>query len=113
MEYTFDGKNKSVGRLASEIAEILQGKKHASYDPRLEGDDRVRVTNVTLVKFTGKKMSQKIYYRHAGKLGHLKRHKVRDVFEKKPAWILRHAVYSMLPKNRLRTPRIKRLTIER
>ena len=112
MEHTFDAKNKAVGRLASQIATILQGKHRASYNPRLVGDDQVHVTNVKLIKLTGKKMSQKVYYRHAGKLGHLKRNKVRDVFAKKPGWILRHAIYSMLPKNRLRAERIKHLTIE-
>lgn len=112
MEYTFDAKHKAVGRLASEIATILQGKHRASYNPRLPGTDSVRVTNITQVRFSQKKLSQKTYYRHAGKLGHLKEKKLKDVFAKKPDWVLRNAVRLMLPKNRLQAVRLRRLIVE-
>jgi len=113
MKYTIDATNKSFGRLASEIAIILQGKKNAKYVPRMEGDDNVVVKNIEKAKITGKKLTQKKYYRHTTQIGHLKEKTLQQVLEKKgPREILRHAVMGMLPKNRLRIKRIKRLTIE-
>lgn len=111
MEYTIDAKHKAVGRLASEIARILQGKHRATYNPRLPGTDSVRVTNIRELRFTQKQLTQKTYYRHAGQLGHLKENKLKDVFAKKPDWVLRNAVRLMLPKNRLRAVRLRRLIV--
>lgn len=112
MDYQLDAKNKPLGRLASEIALILQGKKHASYEPNEIGPDRVIVKNIKEIALTGRKADQKIYYRHSGPLGHLKEKKFANVFEKKPAFVLRHAVRLMLPKNRLAAQRLKKLIIE-
>jgi large subunit ribosomal protein L13 len=112
MDYVIDAKNKKLGRLASEIATILQGKRAADYDRRLEGKDRVIVKNVDQITLSGKKFIQKVYYRHTGPLGHLKEIKYRDIFKKNPAFVLRHAVRLMLPKNRLQKRRMKRLIIE-
>jgi large subunit ribosomal protein L13 len=112
MEHTIDAKHKSPGRLASQIAGILQGKHLASYNPRLVGEDTVRVKNITQLSITPKKRIQKTYYRHSGPLGHLKEKKLKDVFVKKPDWVLRHAVTNMLPKNRLRAQRLRRLIID-
>ncbi|KKU91171.1 MAG: hypothetical protein UY23_C0003G0009 [Candidatus Jorgensenbacteria bacterium GW2011_GWA1_48_11] len=111
-DFIIDAKHKSLGRVASEIAVILQGKKNPDYEGRLAGKDSVRVKNVKSIALTGRKKVQKQYYRHSGPLGHLKVRKFGDVFAKNPAWVLRHAVNLMLPKNRLRKPRMKRLTIE-
>ncbi len=111
-DYIIDAKNRKLGRLASEIALILQGKKNPRYQPRLNGEDRVIVKNVMGLVFTGKKLEQKKYYRHTGPLGHLKEKKLKEVFLKNPAWVLRHAVRLMLPKNRLLRSRMKRLIIE-
>lgn len=112
MEYTIDAKGKKLGRLASEIATILQGKKNPNYEPRLEGEDTVIVKNVKGVVVSGRKAEEKIYYRHTGPLGHLKERAYSEMFEKKPAWVLEHAVRLMLPKNRLLKKRMKRLVIE-
>lgn len=112
MQYTIDAKNRPLGRMASEIAVILQGKKSPSYNPRLEGSDSVLVKNASKVVMTGRKTQEKVYYRHAGALGHLKETKYEDKFAKDPAWVIRHAVRLMLPKNRLNARRMKRLTIE-
>jgi large subunit ribosomal protein L13 len=112
MKYTIDAKGKKLGRLASEIAVILQGKKNPGYEPRLEGEDTVVVKNIKDMVVTGRKADQKIYYRHTGPLGHLKKRKYAEVFEKKPAWVLENAVRLMLPKNRLLKKRMKRLIIE-
>jgi large subunit ribosomal protein L13 len=111
-DYIIDAKNKKLGRLASEIAVILQGKKSSKYNPKDSGEDRVIVKNVRDIVLTGSKSLEKVYYRHTGPLGHLKERKFRDIFAKNPAWVLRKAVFRMLPKNRLRAKRMKRLTIE-
>ena len=112
-EHVIDAKGKKLGRLASEIAVILQGKKNVSYEPRLAGSDRVVVKNAGRIEVTGKKMEQKKYYKHAGPLGHLKERILGEKFEKDPAWVLRNAVRLMLPKNRLQKPRLNRLVIEK
>jgi len=112
MEYVIDAKNKKLGRLASEIAILLQGKQHPNYNPRLGGQDKVIVKNIRQMVLTGNKAKTKVYYRHSGPLGHLKEKKFIDVFEKNPAWVLKHAVRLMLPKNKLATKMLKRLIIE-
>ena len=113
MDYVIDAQNQRLGRLASEIAVILQGKKRPNYDPRLVGVDRVVVRNASKLIVTGRKYTQKIYYHHTGYMGHLREKKFRQVFEKSSERVLWDAVYNMLPKNRLRMKRLKRLKIER
>lgn len=114
MDYLIDAKNKKLGRLASEIAVILQGKKNLNYEPKMSGADWVRVKNVDKIVVSGKKERQKIYYHQTpGYIGHLKKRTYREVFEKDPAKVLRLAVLRMLPKNRLRIKRMKRLIIEK
>jgi len=110
MEYTIDCKNKRLGRIASEIAIILQGKKEASYNPRVEGVDTVVVQNVESLELSGNKLEQKKYYSHTTQIGHLKERKIKDVIAKHgKKYILRHAVLHMLPKNKLKAKRIKRM----
>ncbi len=112
MDYTIDVKNKPLGRIASEVAGILQGKKNPNYEPRLAGTDRVIIKNIANIKLTGKKTLQKVYYKHGGALGHLKESKYKDVFAKKPNWVLERAVRLMLPKNKLAKDRLKCLIIQ-
>lgn len=113
MDYTIDATSKNLGRLASEIAVILQGKKNPAYEPRLEGKDKVFVKNAAKMEVSGKKMKQRKYYRHTTQIGHLKERTLGMVWEKfGPAEVLRRTVMGMLPKNRLRMKRIKRLVIE-
>lgn len=112
-DYIIDCKGKRFGRVASEIATILQGKKNPSWNPRLAGNDRVIVKNVNQLSFSGKKLEQKVYYSHTTQIGHLKERKVKDVLAKKgAAYVLRKAVFNMLPKNKLRAKRMKRLIFE-
>src|SRR3989344_5838396 len=106
-EVIIDAKDRSLGRLASEIAYVLQGKDSATYEPRNIGDSKVLVKNLKLLKLTGK-----IYYRHTGYMGHLKEKTLEEAWKKSPEWVLRHAVKGMLPKNSLASKRIKLLTIE-
>lgn len=112
MDYFIDAKNKKLGRLASEIALLLQGKNASAFEGRRAGEGRVVVKNVAHVVVSGRKAERKIYYRHTGYMGHLKERKYKDIFTKNPAWVLRHAVRGMLPKNSLRDKRLKRLVIE-
>lgn len=113
MNYIIDATNKKLGRLASEVAQILQGKKSPSYEPRLEGSDRVVVKNAAKLVVTGRKATQKIYYKHTGYMGHLKEKTFEMMFAKSPEKVLWLAVYNMLPKNWLRMRRMKRLKIEK
>ncbi|MCL5011820.1 MAG: 50S ribosomal protein L13 [Patescibacteria group bacterium] len=109
--YTIDCTHKTLGRVATEIATILQGKKHASYDPRLEGDDTVTVLHIDDLVLTGRKEEQKVYYSHTTQIGHLKERKIKDVIAKHgKKYVLRHAVERMLPKNKLQIRRMKRIT---
>jgi large subunit ribosomal protein L13 len=109
MDYHIDAKNKILGRTASEIALILQGKKSATYEANHVGNDKVYVKNVDGIKVTGDKLEQKIYYRHTGYVGHLKELTMKQKMEKDPRTILRQAVRKMLPKNFLNQQRIKNL----
>lgn len=111
MYYEIDAKNKMLGRLATEIAHLLQDKNSVKYEQRLPGENRVVVMNVSEIKVTGKKADQKIYYRHTGYMGHLKEKTFKQAFAN-PAWVLRHAVRGMLPKNFLTDRRMKRLVIK-
>lgn len=109
-EIAVDAKNKTLGRLSSEIARLLQGKDKPNYAPNKLADVKVVVKNAHEVSLTGAKVNSKVYYRHTGRPGHLKTTKYRDIFAKNPEWVVRHAVLGMLPKNRLRAKRIKLLT---
>jgi large subunit ribosomal protein L13 len=112
MDYQIDAKNKRFGRVITEIAQILQGKKSPNYDPRLIGSDRVILKNYKEMVISGNKAEQKIYYRHTGYVGHLKATKFRDAFAKSPQKVIREAVRRMLPKNSLAAKRLKNLIFE-
>lgn len=109
MDYHIDAKNKPLGRLASEVATILQGKKSAGFNPRLVGSDRVILKNYNRIVVTGKKAIQKIYYRHTGYVGHLKETNFESAFKKSPQKVIRESVRKMLPKNFLNQKRLKNL----
>ena len=97
-----DAENKILGRLATEIASILCGKNRADFQNYTYEGDKVEVAHVDKMKVTGKKMDNKIYYKHTGYLGHLKKTPLKVVFKKDSREVLRRAVYGMLPKNKLR-----------
>lgn len=109
MEYHIDAKNKVLGRVASDIALILQGKKDASYARNRVSADKVYVTNYKNIVVTGAKSTQKIYYHHTGYVGHLKELTFEQKFAKDPRDVLRRAVRKMLPKNFLNQKRLNNL----
>lgn len=112
-EHIIDAANQSIGRLASKIATILQGKLHVGYEPRLSGTDSVIVKNASKVSVRPRKETQKIFYHHTGYMGHLKKIPFRTAFKKDATEVLRHAIKMMLPQNRLLEKRLKRLKIEK
>ncbi len=106
-----DAKNKVLGRLAVEIANLLRGKGKADFVPYRDMGDRVVAVNSDKLKFTGQKLKKKIYYRHSGYPGGIKERPLYRAMEKDSREVLRQAVYGMLPKNKLRDKLIKKLEI--
>ncbi len=109
MDYFIDAKGKRLGRVASEIATILQGKRSASYEPRITGTDRVFLSNCRAITVSGNKYEEKRYYRHTGYIGHLKSLSFKEAFGRNPQRVVREAVRRMLPKNALNPRRLKNL----
>lgn len=106
-----EGKELVLGRMATRIAKVLMGKHLPTYSPHLPGEDYVVVNNIELAKLTGNKVDQKEYITHSGYVGSLKRTPYKKMKEEKPEKILYLAVSGMLPKNRLRDLRLKRLKL--
>lgn len=106
-----DATGQSIGRLASEIATILQGKDKPQYAPHTDIGDKVVVRNAAKVKITGNKLENKVYHRYSGYPGGLKSKQLKTVMAKDPSEAMRRAVKNMLPKNRLQKERMKRLTV--
>ncbi len=109
--YVVDAEGKTLGRLASEIAKILKGKHKPIYTPHLDTGDHVIVINAHKIKVTGKKMEQKMYYRHSGYPGGIKGISLETCLQKHPTRVLEAAVRGMLPKNRLGRKMMKKLKI--
>ena len=99
--YVVDAANMTLGRLASEVAKVLRGKNKAIFTPHMDTGDFVIVVNADKVKVTGKKLDQKIYYRHSGYGGGMKETTLREMMAKKPERVVEHAVKGMLPKGPL------------
>lgn len=105
-----DAAGMAPGRLATQIAVALMGKNKADYAPHVDAGDKVRVKNVELLRFTGKKLSQKLYRHHSNYPGGLKEVPAKKMMAERPQEVLRRAVIKMLPKNKLRDQRMIRLT---
>ncbi|MCD7814334.1 MAG: 50S ribosomal protein L13 [Lachnospiraceae bacterium] len=99
--YVVDATDKTLGRLATEVASILRGKKKPIFTPHLDLGDYVIVVNAEKVKVTGKKLDQKIYYHHSEYVGGMKETTLREMLAKKPERVIEHAVKGMLPKGPL------------
>lgn len=109
MDFHIDAKNQKFGRLSTEIAAILQGKKTPAYNPRLVGSDKVFLKNYHSVILTGRKFRTKLYHRHTGYVGHIKTQTFEQAFTKDPKKVIRATVQHMMPKNFLNKRRIKNL----
>ena len=111
--FVLDATDQVLGRLATRAARILIGKDKPSFTPYLDSGDHVVVINADKVRMTGNKVEQKVYYSHSGYPGGLKAVPAKRVRATKPEWIIREAVLGMLPKNKLRARRAKKLRIYR
>jgi large subunit ribosomal protein L13 len=109
--FLVDAAGKTLGRLASEIAHILKGKHKPTYSPHLDTGDFVIVVNAEKVRVTGRKMDQKMYYRHSGYMGGLKEISLRDQLQRHPTYALKLAVRGMMPRNRLGRKMLKKLKV--
>lgn len=99
--YVVDATDMTLGRLASEVAKVLRGKNKAIFTPHIDTGDYVIVINVEKVKVTGKKLDQKVYYRHSEYVGGMKETTLREMLAKKPEKVVELAVKGMLPKGPL------------
>ena len=99
--YVVDAEGQTLGRMCTEIAHILKGKHKPIYSPNVDAGDYVIVVNADKIKVTGKKMEQKTYVRHSQYVGGRKETPLRDMIQKKPEFVVTHAVKGMLPKNNL------------
>ena len=109
--YVVDAEGLALGRVASQVANILRGKNKPIYTPNVDTGDFVIIINADKVILTGKKLDQKIYYKHSGFVGGLKETKYRKLLAEKPEEAMRHAVVGMLPKGPLGRQMAKKLKI--
>ncbi len=109
--YVVDAEGHTLGRLASEVANVLRGKKKPIYTPSVDTGDYVIVVNAEKIKVTGKKLDQKMYYHHSDYVGGLKSKTLREMINTKPEKVIEHAVVGMLPKGTLGRQMAKKLHI--
>lgn len=108
-----DAEGKTLGRLASRIAYLLRGKHKPYFSPHLDTGDFVVVINAEKVRLTGKKAEQKTYFKHSGYLGGWRLVPFKEMIQKHPERVIQHAVWGMLPKNRLGRKIFKKLKVYR
>ena len=109
--YVIDAENQTVGRLAAEIAKVLRGKNKPIYTPHVDTGDYVIVINAEKVKFTGKKLTDKTYFRHSGYQGGTTFTTAGQMLERFPTRVIEHAVKGMLPKNSLGAQIFRKLNV--
>jgi large subunit ribosomal protein L13 len=106
-----DASGQTLGRLSTEVARLLMGKHKPSYSPHLDMGDFVIVVNASKVRVTGKKLDDKVYYRHSGYMGGLKEIVLSEMLEKHPNRVIELAVRGMLPRNRLSRHLLRHLKV--
>jgi large subunit ribosomal protein L13 len=109
--YVVDAEGETLGRLATQIADTLRGKRKAAYTPHVDTGDFVVVVNAEKISVTGKKLDEKLYYRHSGYPGGLRTRTLREQLQRRPEEVLRKAVKGMLPRNRLSRAQLTKLKI--
>ena len=109
--YLIDAKEKILGRLASQIANILRGKNKPIFTPHMDAGDYVIVINADKIILTGDKIEKKMYYQHSGCVGGLKKTTAKEMLLKKPENLLKFAVKGMLPKNSLGRRQLTKLKV--
>jgi large subunit ribosomal protein L13 len=111
--FVIDAKDQVLGRLATKAARLLIGKDKPSFTPYFDSGDHVVVINADKIKMTGNKVEQKMYYSHSGYPGGLKEVPAKRIRESWPEWVVREAIVGMLPKNKLRARRARKLRVYR
>ena len=109
--YVVDAADMTLGRLASEVAKVLRGKNKPIFTPHMDTGDYVIVVNAEKIKVTGKKLDQKIYYRHSDYVGGMKETTLKEMMQKYPERVVEHAVKGMLPKGPLGRQMYKKLHV--
>lgn len=109
--YVIDATGQPLGRLASQVAQLLRGKHRPQFAPHMNAGDHVVILNATKVRLTGRKLDQKIYYRHSGFPGGLREVRLRDALGRRPRFVIEHAVRGMLPHNALGRLMLRRLRV--
>jgi large subunit ribosomal protein L13 len=109
--YVVDAEGQTLGRLATQIADTLRGKRKPQYTPHIDTGDFVVVVNAEKIAVTGSKLDDKLYYRHSGYPGGLKTRSLREQLQRRPTEVLRKAVKGMLPKNKLAAQQLGKLKI--
>ena len=109
--YVIDAQGQTLGRLSSEIAKILRGKNKPTFTPFIDTGDNVIVVNAEKIKVTGKKMDQKIYYKHSDYPGGMRETTLKEMLDKKPTDVIALAVKGMLPKGPLGRSMIEKLHV--
>ncbi|MCI8725809.1 MAG: 50S ribosomal protein L13 [Hungatella sp.] len=109
--YVVDATGYTLGRLSSEVAKVLRGKNKPIFTPHMDCGDYVIIVNAEKVKVTGKKLDQKIYYRHSAYVGGMKETTLREMMAKKPEKVVELAVKGMLPKGPLGNDMMKKLHV--
>jgi large subunit ribosomal protein L13 len=109
--YLVDAENKTLGRLSTQIADVLRGKRKPTYTPHVDVGDFVIVINAEKVAVTGKKREDKRYWRHSGYPGGIRSRTLGEMLEKRPEEVIRKAVKGMLPRNRLARQQLRKLKV--
>ena len=109
--YLVDAKDKTLGRLSTEIATRLRGKHKPIYTPNVDTGDYIVVINASKITVTGKKMEDKMYYKHTGYIGNMKSSNLATMMKKSPETVLMKSVRGMLPKTKLGNAMIKKLRV--
>jgi large subunit ribosomal protein L13 len=109
--YVVDAEGQTLGRLATRIADTLRGKRKPEYTPHIDTGDFVVVVNAEKIAVTGKKLDDKIYYRHSGYPGGLRERTLGEQLAKRPTEVIRMAVKGMLPRNRLARQQLTKLKV--
>jgi large subunit ribosomal protein L13 len=109
--YVVDAEAKTLGRLATQIADVLRGKRKPTYTPHVDVGDFVIVVNAEKVAVTGDKREKKLYWRHSGYPGGIRSRTLGDLLEKRPEEVIRKAVKGMLPRNRLARQQLRKLKV--
>jgi large subunit ribosomal protein L13 len=109
--YVVDAEGQTLGRLATQIADTLRGKRKPEYTPHVDTGDFVVVVNAEKISVTGQKLDQKLYHRHSGYPGGLRSRTLREQLDRRPTEVIRKAVKGMLPRNRLGRAQLGKLKV--